>query len=78
MIRVHLVRSRSALTGVVALPPCLPGVFVWQGKKQALSTGGTGLVNRNVIDVIRKLEALIECGRVINLRSRNFNNSVSV
>jgi len=36
MIRVHFARSYDALTGTVNLPEGLRGIFVWQGKEQAL------------------------------------------
>ena len=39
MIKVHFERAGDAVTGMVTLPPGLQGVFVWQGKEQALYTG---------------------------------------
>jgi hypothetical protein len=36
---VHFARSGDALTGTVNLPEGLRGVFVWQGKEQALRAG---------------------------------------
>ena len=39
MIKVHFERAGDGLTGTVSLPPGLQGVFVWQGKEQALHTG---------------------------------------
>jgi hypothetical protein len=39
MIKVHFERSGKGLRGTVTLPPGLEGVFVWQGKEQALHAG---------------------------------------
>jgi alpha-L-rhamnosidase len=39
MIRLNFERSGSALKGAVTLPPGLQGVFVWQGKEQAIYPG---------------------------------------
>jgi hypothetical protein len=36
MIRVHFERNGNTLNGTDTLPPGLQGVFVWQGKEQAL------------------------------------------
>jgi alpha-L-rhamnosidase len=39
MIKVHFERAGDGLTVTVSLPPGLQGVFVWQGKEQALHSG---------------------------------------
>ncbi len=43
MIKVHFERSGKGLRGTVTLPPGLEGVFVWQGKEQALHAGVNGI-----------------------------------
>jgi alpha-L-rhamnosidase len=45
MIKVHFERAGDALTGTVTLPPGLQGVFVWQGKEQALHSGVNKIVD---------------------------------
>jgi hypothetical protein len=50
MIKVYFERAGDALTGPVALPPGLQGVFAWQGKEQVLHTEVNKIVdNRSLL-----------------------------
>ena len=45
MIKVHFERDGKALRGTVTLPPGLEGIFVWEGKEQALHAGVNGITS---------------------------------